>query len=303
MTKISRNGKEVEFDRIVAYGCSFVAGSELIDHLPLSYLGDVDQVDAVKRNFKSANDNFFKTYFEEAARNGTISSEWVQPNGDFDYQKLFSEQAKYTFVNRLADKIGVPCLNKGWGGASVNSVPFSIEYDLANGVLTDKDLIVVGITSPNRFFYLTGTGERRHPLYGWMSDQWPSQEIHDAFVLHLSNNFNTAWEYFKHIKYIDMLNDHLGNRIIVLPIFEKFSDMFRTDAYYVPQAWDDGDPKSFNKIFEQFSSFKSILDCSFCEIIDLYDRTLLHGHWHPKQIHHEQYSDLLYNKLKNSIYE
>lgn len=303
MTKISRNGKEVEFDRIVAYGCSFVAGSELIDHLPLSYLGDVDQVDEVKRNHKSANDHFFKTYFEEAARNGKISSEWLQCNGDFDYQKLFSEQAKYTFVNRLSDKIGVPCLNKGWGGASLNSVPFSIEYDLANGVLTDKDLIVVGITSPNRFFYLTGTGERRHPLYGWMSDQWPSQEIHDAFVLHLSNNFNTAWEYFKHIKYIDMLNDRLGNRIILLPIFEKYSDMFRKDTYYVPQEWEEGDPSSFNNIFKQFSSFKSIFDCSFSEIIDLYDRTLLHGHWHPKQKHHEEYADLLYSRLKNSIYE
>ena len=303
MIKLDRNGQELQFDRIVAYGCSFVAGSELIDHLPLSYLGDVDKVDEVKRNFSSANDDFFKKYFEQAARSGKIAPEWVQSNGDFDYQKLFSEQAKYTFVNRLADKIGVPCVNKGWGGASVNSVPYSIEYDLANGVIEETDLIIVGITSPNRMFYLTGNGEPRHALYGWMSNQWPSKEIHDAFALHFANNFNIAWEYFKHIKYIDMLNERLGNRIIVVPIFERFGDLFNPDTYYLPKTWETDNSEQFNNIFKQVSSFKSILDCSFCEIIDLYDRTLLHGHWHPKQKHHEEYADLLYSKLKNSIYE
>lgn len=303
MTKIVRNGVDIEFDRIVAYGCSFVAGSELIDHLPLSYIGDVDAVDAAKRKFHSANDDFFKKYFEDAAKQGKISPEWINSNGDFDYHKLFSQQANYTFVNKLAEKFGVPCLNKGWGGASVNSVPYSIEYDIANDVITEKDLIVIGITSPNRAFYLNGRGEGKHLLYGWMNNQWPSKEIHDAFVLHFSNDFNIAWEYFKHIKYIEMLNQQLGGRIILIPIFESFSDLFRENAYYVPKTWENNNSDKFNKIFKQVAEFKSILDCSFSEIVDPYQTDLLHGHGHPKIKHHEEYAELLHSKLKNQTNE
>lgn len=297
-----RNDKVVEFDRIVAYGCSFVAGSELIDHLPLSYIGDEDAVDAAKRNFNSANDDFFKKYFEDAAKQGKIAPEWINSQGDFDYHKLFSQQANYTFVNRLAEKFGVPCLNKGWGGASVNSIPYNIEYDLATGALTDTDLIVIGITSPNRTFYLDDKGKGKHLLYGWMNNQWPSQEMHDTFVLHFSNDYNISWEYFKHIKYIDMLNTQLGERIIALPIFEKFSELFREDAYYVPKSWyKHGNPAEFNKMYKQISSFNSILDCSFCEIINPYDKTFLHGHGHPKIKHHEEYAELLHSNLKKNL--
>ena len=89
MAKIKIDNKIIEFDRIVAFGCSHTAGSELADHIMLNK--SLEETNELKNKLSSQTD-FYKF----------VRKTWANDNSkerlSFEHPSFFQ-----TFESRLTD--------------------------------------------------------------------------------------------------------------------------------------------------------------------------------------------------------
>ena len=110
MTKINLNGKEIEFDRIVGYGCSFMAAAECLDHLINTDYSDLQKVNELKRKFKydgSAIYNYLSS--KKYCDAGKVDEKYIWEPGTVNYPFLFEEQKTKSWLQKLGSggkKIG-----------------------------------------------------------------------------------------------------------------------------------------------------------------------------------------------------
>ena len=95
MTKIALNGKEIEFDRIVGYGCSFMAAAECLDHLINTEYSDMRKINELKRKFKHDGSAIYqyltsKKYVEA----GKVDEKYIWESESLNYPFLFEEQKR-----------------------------------------------------------------------------------------------------------------------------------------------------------------------------------------------------------------
>jgi len=140
MKKISRHGKDIYFDRIIAFGCSYTSGMELVDHK--YYPGNLGAVivDDIKRNnagnkYTTGQTAFYSTF------------------SDVQFRQIENHQKTVSWVATLAHKFGVPCINNGRIGSSMQEIVYDIELNISKGNIRDTDLVIVGCTSMDRWMY------------------------------------------------------------------------------------------------------------------------------------------------------
>ena len=275
MVSIERNGQTISFNRIVAYGCSYTAGSELADHIVTCPNMSMNEIDTLKRSM------------------GMM--EWnikYLPGTDTDGQRTKVEH-ELAWPNKLAKHFEVPCLNRSRSGSSLQYSQYSIDKDISDGVITDKDLIIVGITSPHRWFYLNENGEPQRPIMGYHWN-WPSESFHKEFVLEIYNTYFIAYNFYNSMNYLDMLSDKLNGRILLQPVHNAIDGHLRNFEKEL-------DP-DFLKLVTTMRDFKSILDpaYSFSELVDWKNTNDCHGGNHPKEYIHQIFAKHLAEKLSQN---
>jgi len=270
MSEIKFKNKLILFDRIVAYGCSFTAGGELADHL-LMPGKTVDEVDKIKKKLGQEQFN----YIPEVINNG--SGRWSNHHG-----KTLS------WASKLANKFNVPILNNSVGGSSMQSVIYLIEQDMTNNVINlESDLILVGITGPDRWMYFDNSGTWRRPGSQYISTDWPSKKFYKEFTLHMANDYNFFYNWYTSIKYIDMLSSHLGGRILQQPCLTRYKD----HEYDISKL-------TIKSIIEKINIFDSIIDHDHSLWDMMEDKSDTHAWHHPKEIYHQRFADHLFEILK-----
>ena len=294
MTKINLNGKEIEFDRIVGYGCSFMAAAECLDHLINSDYSDLQKVNELKRKFKydgSAIYNYLSS--KKYCDAGKVDEKYIWEPGTVNYPFLFEEQKTKSWLQKLSDRFNVPCVNNAWSGGSLQSMQYFHEVDVLDGKIQETDLIVVGLTSIVRWFYLDNSGNPMHPLFGYNSHQWGENGLYETFALNFSDNHAflvhnalTAIRYFANIK----------NPVIFVPSF--------TDLQKIQEWHPTPEGTTISRLFQDTINRINLLSCSFNDVhnFDYSDEEAMKGFagMHPTIQHHEKFADVVYQELTNN---
>jgi hypothetical protein len=111
-------------NRIVAYGCSYTAGSELADHLV-----DVNH-DQIKINLG------WSGWIDHCERQGhhMSSSEWL------------GRSMRLAWPAKLGKLKGWSVLNRAFPGSSLAWSVYQLELDLLKGLVSHADCVIVGVT-------------------------------------------------------------------------------------------------------------------------------------------------------------
>ena len=116
-------------DRIIAYGCSFTAGDEIVDHLLLNL--SFKEVNKLKKNYSNQVE-FYKKFDIEFPNDLMRQSSWA---------------------GQLAKLLNKPFISKAYPGFSISQSYFQIYNDWKNNLITNKDLVLVGLTGPSRLVW------------------------------------------------------------------------------------------------------------------------------------------------------
>ncbi len=273
MATIKRNNKEITFNRVVSYGCSFTVGDETADYLLRPELTE-EEVDKEKRQMG------IKNWCNAYANNLS----------DKLYNKRLNETLSNSWANQLARMLGVPCVNKAQSGHSIECIIYNIETDLFNGDITDNDLIFVGCTSMARWFWINEDGTMQRLLMNWNLEEWPSEKFHEEFVKH-ANDFFLFYKYASCIRYLDLLSKKLDDRLMLFNCHFDISGNIGA----VPKFKDHPD---FTKFVYNLCRAEAFVDekFTFSTFIDWHKDT--HGGMHPKKHHHKKFAEHFYNLLK-----
>lgn len=253
--------------RIVAYGCSYTAGQELADAIILNKTHD--EIDAYKR------------------KHGIHCIDGVYGSKEnlSACDKLSSELA---WPNYIAERFGIPCINRAEKGTSVNEFIFNIERDLITGKIEPTDLILVGLTSPVRFSWVTKFGHMMTKFVG--DERWTyNSELNYALLDTWATDCNLIWEYFKHARHLDLLSSCMGGRLkTVMTVQSIESIKIALPDYKHRLPWIDS-LKLHNLLSPELSLSNFIEDGKWDE--------QTHGWGHPKVEVHERYAAHIYDQL------
>ena len=121
-------------NRVVAYGCSYTAGDEIMDHV------------------------FMNVSFEECNK---IKRQYIQHGKTLDAKSKFKNDyniwtadkelnRNHSWAAYLAKHLDLPFVNRAVNGSSIDQIYFSIQSDLLNSSILETDLVLVGLTTPFR---------------------------------------------------------------------------------------------------------------------------------------------------------
>lgn len=281
MATIIRHNQEIHFDRIVAYGCSYTAGAELSD-----YLGFPDISIAESENLKRTTSphEFYQILSTNMEKHNIL-------RGDLD-----AYNQEHAWPSYLSKRFGVDCINQASNGASNQYMVHAIERDLANNIIKDTDLIIVGLTSYSRWFYLDNTATPRKPLVGYYSEiEWPTREFYDNYLVYVSGT-NDAYAWSLANRHLALLSEKLGHRILVQPLIVNLEDL--NDV-----AKSTNDREFINTIthinntpyiISKYNSFSTATGHEFSE-----PWPISHGFGHPTQQQQEKFAEFIYGELTN----
>ena len=213
----------INFNRIVAYGCSITSGFELADDIVYP------DIKISMREHKKLKDGI-ETYFHARTSNA------------------IKEENNRSWMGQLATYLDVECINKAIPGGSCQSSIYLLERDLASRFIKDTDLIIIGQWDYYRWFWINNNNEPQTPTIGGSDLRWPSKNFHNEFLLHLSNKNNLLFNWFTGIKYIDMLSDRLNGRLL-----QQLCHSLKDDIYY-------SKIKQFDSFIDCEFSFDNIVD-------------------------------------------
>ena len=190
----------VNITRIVFYGCSFTVGSELSDCelMPLLSKEEIDKL-KIKEQY---------SFYER-----------------FDRNIITQMDNKKSWARWLADELKLPWINRAKGGASMGEIVFLIEQDLALGKILETDMIVVGITSPERICTFQNYGTRSY-IMNDLDTSW-DKKFRNEFILNIADDNYIVYNWYKDIKYLDLLSARLGGRLCQQWIWSSLSELFQ----------------------------------------------------------------------------
>lgn len=192
------------FNRIVFYGCSFTVGSELSDRELYPELS-VEEI----RRLKVKKGYEFYHKFDDVARN-----------------KLDNPKA---WPRWFCDELDIAWDNRAVGGSSTGAMIFNIERDLSNGSIKDTDLIIVGITSPERICTFDKFGSRSYILND-LDTSW-DKNFKKEFSLTIADDNYILFNWYKDIKYLDLLSSRLNGRLFQQYVWATIEENSRFAHY------------------------------------------------------------------------
>jgi hypothetical protein len=260
-------------DRLVVYGCSLTAGTELIDYK--YYNGsekDLDERKKVDTNYLN-----LRFLFNEEIAN-----------------KILQEQKNHSYAAYIAKNLNLTLVNNGVSAASNDYMIYEYQKDVAAGRITNRDLVLFGLTSPSRWFYIDNDGIPRRPIAGFANTDWGSLKLYKQFMSSCSNDSNILYQYLRSIKYIDYIH-HNNKNVVAAYIHSSLDDQVKWMG--------EGISPDVISIYKNQRNYDCIIDhtYSFNEITNWSSLEHVHGGMHPREFLHRQLADHLSNKIQEKI--
>lgn len=266
-------------NRIVSYGCSITAGSELTDH-----------------NFFDMTDEELFAYVKKNKITGPAPLYKSLRTSHKTIEDIRLHNLTKSWPNFIAKKYDKPLCNRAIQGTSISDATYRILSDLHYSTIKSDDLILVGVTSPYRWFQFFETGDCGSGVFG---KSWETRFNHD-YTTQIEHNwvnfYNIAYTHFKELMILSNLSERLDGRIKLCYVFGK--DTF---LHHFPKEMKD-------KKFSEFYNF-CVSMVPTCNDIDPTPLVKLpggsprnfsshHVFGHPRIEYHEQYANLVIEKLE-----
>ena len=283
---------KLPYNRIISYGCSFTAGAELGDTEVLGMTEEEMRKLVKKHSLQGAGDLW--QFLRDCMK---LSSS----DADELLEKINNHNLTKSWPNFIAKYFDVPLVNRAISGSSLSHTVSSILTDLHNSDIKDTDLILVGLTSPSRWFQYKDDGTL---VYGVVGHHWINSAGFDPLYQqqveqHFFNNHNMFYNYCKDIAFLSLLSDKLNGRIklcYALTNEKRFREFYREELKQ--QHFND----HFNMCFDiakLSNHFLSETDCLWPNggAADI-DSPTHHIFGHPRVQFHEQFANALIKKLE-----
>jgi len=194
---------KLPYNRIISYGCSFTAGSELGDAEVLG-MTEEEMHKLVKQHSSSSLWHLLRTRMN-----------LTHLDADRLKQKIEKYNLTKSWPNYVAKHFDVPLVNRAIGGASLSLLVSKILTDLHASEIKDDDLILVGLPAPARWFQYKDNGTSVYGVFGhpWINSQSFDPMYQQQVEQHFFNNHNMFYNYCKDIAFLSLLSDKLNSRI------------------------------------------------------------------------------------------
>lgn len=169
------------FDRVIAYGCSYTAGDELRDHEILGMT--FRQCQNMKKTL-----GFHQFQAQKAKKSKMTFGCMIRTYGD--------KNREASWAAYLSRRLNKEFINRAKGGSSLDIIFLKIIEDHINGVLTKNDLVLVGITSPNRRPIWSERPPRTY-LIGTKEFFRPPEDVLKWNLIHLWTDDGNLFEWIK----------------------------------------------------------------------------------------------------------
>ena len=204
-----------QIDRVVAYGCSWTAGSELMDHAHMGM--SFDECNAIKKTYISTgktHENMYK-FIDRYNINDPSNVERNQ---------------RSSWAGQLAGLLGIPIVNRAVGGSSLDQAYFELYKDYHEGKILPTDLVLFGLTTVSRTAEFKDHGVVSLQLgYHFKYDN-----VEDRSLLKLYNDDFLVFTYFKTLCILNSLKSKMNIRLQpVVKGLNPFSNDFELGNIYI----------------------------------------------------------------------
>lgn len=266
------------YNRIISYGCSFTAGSELTDHEVMGITEEELIVCARQNNYVSVSQIYDHFSVTPEIRD-----------------KIAKSNREKSWPNFIAQKYNIPLLNRAINGSSLSHASYRILQDMHNNIIHPTDLILVGITSPNRWFQFN---ENNKPFNigfaaGWdklnhsLAQRQYKQELEKNWL----TSHNVIYTHSKEILFLSNLSDLMNGQIKLCYALRSTRNWSRADS-------------DFFSFCDNLIPSNNFL-CTEIGMSDLAyknEYTTHHAFGHPRVEIHKKFADILIEKLEE-IYD
>ncbi len=291
---------DFKYTRIVSYGCSFTAGSELTDHDVIG-ISENELLSCVRKNKYSGSKEIYDHYnVDEETR-----------------KKILKSNRTKSWPNYIANYYNVPLLNRAIPGSSLSHATYCLLRDIHSKTIQPTDLVLIGITSPNRWFQFTKTGK---PFYGVFNRGWTylehplaTENYRKELEKNWYNVYNLIYTHYKEILFLSNLSNSMNKQIklcyaIRAPSF--IQHLFPTE---LPQGFlrnifpnefsttsDESNESTFFDFCHRLIPYDNFIDpeISLSELSSWKDVSKHHAFGHPRVELHKQFADMLINKME-----
>ena len=277
---------KLPYNRIISYGCSFTAGSELGT---AEFLGITEE-----ELHKLVKKHSAPTLWHTLRMGMNLS--------DIDAEAIEKEIDTYnlskSWPNYVAQYFHIPLVNRAVPGASLPFIVSRILTDLHNSDIKDDDLILVGLPAPARWFQYKNDGTSVYGVFGhpWINSRDIDPMYQQQVEQHFFNNHNMFYNYCKDIAFLSLLSDKLNSRInlcCAMITEERNREFYREELKQ--QHFND----HFNMCFDiakLSNHYISETDCLWPKGEIKPDTHHIFGH--PRGEFHEQFANNMIKKLE-----
>jgi hypothetical protein len=257
-----------EFNRVVAYGCSFTAGDEIVDHLIIDKT--FEETNKIKQKFSNQVE-FYKHF------NITFPTDLILQN---------------SWAGQLARLLNKPFVNKAYPGFSIGQSFFQIFNDYKNNIISKNDLILVGLTGTTRMMWYNKDLKQMDsaPLLNYIENlNLSANEILPLANLY-DDNLN-AFYYYSFLNNIQQLKSYLNIRIQPMIV----NNSINNDHFSMRHSLDENIYKYCLNVFDDCSSIL-LLPKEHLRNKVLDPKIVLCGYKHPPLESHIELAIKIYDK-------
>jgi hypothetical protein len=262
------------YQSVLAYGCSFTAGAELMDHVVHP---EADKIKSIK-----GIDHWDQHYIKTSLKRDQLSR----------------KERQISWAGQIASKLGLPSINHGLGGCSTAYMVYLLERHLQEKAIKDGSLVVVGVTNTTRIFHFDNDPYPRNWVLHHRSVGLPETTDNGLplswdhkTVLDIYNESQLLWQHTNLLLRLTQISDQLDHRVKIF----FMSDHRREYDWLI-----DNTNLSYRPFFQQ--RLKAIMDhpcvydekylCGFAE-----NREEFHAYMHPRVQVHERFADWALGQL------
>lgn len=251
--------------RIVAFGCSFTAGTELLDHT----------IGEKYRDLKTKSDPY--TWYAAIKEDPIAIAKLVENR---EKEKGLSWAAK------LATNLNLDFESHAIPGNANEKVIWQIEKLIFENKILPNDLVIIGLSSPHRFIHFDPKSYEPIPFV--LSNESDITNRYGKKIYNFFNDGNLVWNYIRTLETMEYLRNKLNGRLKIILMEEPF----RINGYHYYDLHDLGHQEDFFRFkIDSLINSELILTTEVC----LYDfcqgETLEHKH--PTEKAHQQFADAL----------
>ena len=140
------------------------------------------------------------------------------PKHIMDKIEITNRQASW--AGQLAKKLNKPFLNRAKGGSGIDEILFNIVSDRTSKLISNRDLVIVGLTYPERIIHITE--KQIFTLHLGHPHRWPSVDTHKAGI-ELWNTSNTLFNYYKVLYILIKLGLNIKLQPICMPALDTIN--------------------------------------------------------------------------------